>query len=237
MRAKCPAQTRDRPVRSRILRTGAGSPGCFRATGDGDLLRDEADAGGTQSGLHATIKAWGLPAVERFWTARGVDETWKAVQELDRLRHSFAYGTDGAVIKLDSFAQQREAGSTAKAPRWAIAYKFAPERAETRLNAITVQVGRTGVLTPVAELEPVLLAGTTVSRATLHNRDEIVRKDIRVGDFVLVEKAGEVIPAVVGVNTVRRPPECSRSFFHPNARRARPARCNMKAKWRFAART
>jgi DNA ligase (NAD+) len=154
------------------------------------------------------IKAWGLPTIERFWTARGIDETWKAVQELDHLRHSFSYATDGAVIKLDSFAQQREAGSTSKAPRWAIAYKFAAERAETRLKSITVQVGRTGVLTPVAELEPVLLAGTTVSRATLHNRDEVARKDIRVGDFVQVEKAGEVIPAVVGVNTARRTPEC-----------------------------
>ena len=137
----------------------------------GDSPLDGSDAGGTQTGLHAIIKAWGLPGVERFWTTRGVDETWKAVQELDHLRHSFAYATDGAVIKLDSFAQQREAGSTAKAPRWAIAYKFAPERAETLLKSITVQVGRTGVLTPVAELDPVLLAGTTVSRATLHNRD------------------------------------------------------------------
>ena len=178
-----------------------------RANDEG-LPGDGAGLGGTQSGLHAVIKAWGLPTVERFWTARGIDETWKAVQELDHLRHRFSYATDGAVIKLDSFAQQREAGSTSKAPRWAIAYKFAAERAETRLNSITVQVGRTGVLTPVAELEPVLLAGTTVSRATLHNRDEIGRKDIRIGDFVQVEKAGEVIPAVVGVNTDRRAPEC-----------------------------
>jgi DNA ligase (NAD+) len=159
----------------------------------------------TQSNLHGLVRGWGLPTVERFWTVRGIDETWTAVQELDKLRHSFAYGTDGAVVKLDSFAQQREAGSTSKAPRWAIAYKFAAERAETRLHAITVQVGRTGVLTPVAELEPVVLAGTTVSRATLHNKDEIARKDIRVGDYVQVEKAGEIIPAVVGVNTERRP--------------------------------
>ena len=167
----------------------------------------------TQSGIHGLVRAWGLPALERFWTAHGIDETWKAVQELDQLRHSFAYATDGAVVKLDSLAQQHEAGSTSKAPRWAIAYKFAPERAETRLNAITVQVGRTGVLTPVAELEPVVLAGTTVSRATLHNRDEIARKDIRVGDYVFVEKAGEIIPAVVGVNTARRTPECTAYVF------------------------
>ena len=167
----------------------------------------------TQSGVHGLVRAWGLPAVEKFWTTHGIDETWKTVQELDKLRHSFAYGTDGAVVKLDSLAQQREAGSTSKAPRWAIAYKFAAERAETRLNAITVQVGRTGVLTPVAELEPVVLAGTTVSRSTLHNRDEIARKDIRVSDYVFVEKAGEIIPAVVGVNTERRPKDSAPFLF------------------------
>jgi len=161
-----------------------------------------------QSHYHELVKQWGLPTVERYWKATGIDEVWAAVRELDKLRHSFAYGTDGAVVKLDSFALQREAGRTAKAPRWAIAYKFEPERAETRINAITVQVGRTGVLTPVAELEPVILAGTTVSRATLHNSEEIARKDIRVGDFVLVEKAGEVIPAVIEVNLKRRAPTC-----------------------------
>jgi DNA ligase (NAD+) len=170
---------------------------------------DPAEAGGgTQSGYHARVRAWGLPTVEKFWTAQGIDEAWKAVGELDRLRQGFAYATDGAVVKLDSLALQREAGSTSKAPRWAMAYKFAAERAETKLLSISVQVGRTGVLTPVAELEPVLLAGSTVSRATLHNRDEIARKDIRVGDYVFVEKAGEVIPAVIGVDLARRTPEC-----------------------------
>jgi DNA ligase (NAD+) len=162
----------------------------------------------SQAHYHELVKGWGLPTVERYWKATGIDEVWVAVRELDKLRHTFAYGTDGAVVKLDAFALQREAGSTAKAPRWAIAYKFEPERAETKINAITVQVGRTGVLTPVAELEPVILAGTTVSRATLHNADEIARKDIRVGDFVLVEKAGEVIPAVIEVNLKRRTPAC-----------------------------
>ena len=174
-------------------------------------------AGDTQSGYHARVRAWGLPTVEKFWTARGIDEAWSAIGELDRLRRGFAYATDGAVVKLDSLALQREAGSTSKAPRWAMAYKYAAERAETRLLSITVQVGRTGVLTPVAELEPVLLAGTTVSRATLHNRDEIARKDIRVGDYVFVEKAGEVIPAVVGVNPARRTPGCAPFVF--------PTRC------------
>jgi DNA ligase (NAD+) len=171
---------------------------------------EPALAGGeTQSGYHARVRAWGLPTVEKFWKANGIDEAWKAIGELDELRQGFAYATDGAVVKLDSLALQREAGSTSKAPRWAMAYKFAAERAETKLLAISVQVGRTGVLTPVAELEPVILAGTTVARATLHNRDEIARKDIRVGDYVFVEKAGEVIPAVVAVNLERRTPGCA----------------------------
>jgi DNA ligase (NAD+) len=170
----------------------------------------------TQGGYHSLLKAWGLPTAEKIWEVQGIDAVWQAVQELDRLRRTFAYATDGAVVKLDSLALQREAGSTAKAPRWAIAYKFATERAETRLRAITVQVGRTGVLTPVAELEPVPLAGSTVARATLHNKDEIARKDIRVGDFVYVEKAGEVIPAVVGVNTARRPKEAQPYAFPEN---------------------
>ena len=170
---------------------------------------EPAKAGGeTQAGYHAKVRAWGLPTVERFWTAKGIDEVWAAIGELDRLRGGFSYATDGAVVKLDSLANQREAGSTSKAPRWAMAYKFAAERAVTKLLSISVQVGRTGVLTPVAELEPVLLAGTTVARATLHNRDEIARKDIRVGDFVFVEKAGEVIPAVVSVDLARRTPHC-----------------------------
>jgi DNA ligase (NAD+) len=162
----------------------------------------------SQTQFHGWVKAWGLPTVERFWTVVGEDAILQAIQELDTLRESFAYATDGAVVKLDSIALQRRAGSTSKSPRWAMAYKFAPDRAETKLLNITIQVGRTGVLTPVAELDPVQLAGTTVARATLHNRDEIARKDIRVGDFVYVEKAGEIIPAVIGVNPARRTPEC-----------------------------
>lgn len=162
----------------------------------------------TQTQFHDWVKAWGLPTVEMFRTVTGADEILAAIQELDTRREAFAYATDGAVVKLDSVPLQRRAGSTSKSPRWAMAYKFAPDRAETKLLNITIQVGRTGVLTPVAELDPVQLAGTTVARATLHNRDEIARKDIRIGDFVYVEKAGEVIPAVIAVNPARRTPEC-----------------------------
>ncbi len=151
----------------------------------------------SQAELQKKLKAWGLPVVERYWTVRGIDEAWEKIGELDRLRHDFAYGTDGAVVKLSDFTQQREVGATDKAPRWAIAYKFKPDTARTRLRAITIQVGKTGILSPVAELDPVLLAGSTISRATLHNEDEIRRKDIRVGDLVEIEKAGEVIPAVL----------------------------------------
>lgn len=173
----------------------------------------EVATGASQGEFQDRLKAWGLPTVPKYWVAEGIDAVWAAVMELDRLRHSFPFATDGAVVKLNTLALQREAGSTSKAPRWAMAYKFAPERAETKLVGITVQVGRTGVLTPVAELEPVELAGTTVSRATLHNRDELARKDVRVGDTVCVEKAGEVIPAVVGVNRERRPPRCEPYVF------------------------
>lgn len=151
----------------------------------------------SQSELHERLKAWGLPVVEKMWSVRGIDAAWAAIGELDAMRRSFAYGTDGAVVKLDDRAQQRAVGETAKAPRWAIAYKFKPDTARTRLRAITIQVGKTGILSPVAELEPVSLAGSTISRATLHNEDEIRRKDIRVGDLVEIEKAGEVIPAVL----------------------------------------
>lgn len=159
----------------------------------------------TQRELHGRIRAWGLPGVSDVWPASGAEGVWRAVQAVARARAGFAYPTDGAVVKIDEAAAQRELGVGESAPRWAVAYKFAPERAETRLRAITIQVGRTGVLTPVAELVPVALAGSTVARATLHNGDEIARRDLRVGDFVYVEKAGEIIPALVGVNRARRP--------------------------------
>jgi DNA ligase (NAD+) len=137
-------------------------------------------------------------------SARNVEEILAAIRHIDEARHGLPYDTDGAVVKVNSFAQRERAGFTSKAPRWAIAYKYRPEQAETRLRDITIQVGRTGVLTPVAELDPVFVSGSTVARATLHNEEEIARKDIRIGDLVLIEKAGEVIPAVIGVKKEAR---------------------------------
>lgn len=154
--------------------------------------------------MFATLQKWGLPISEIILEGSDEDSVNAAVQGMGELRHDFAYETDGAVVKLDSLSMRREFGSTAKAPRWAIAYKYEPERAETKLLDITIQVGRTGTLTPVAELQPVFISGSTVSRATLHNEEEIQRKDIRIGDTVLIEKAGEVIPAVVEVKKEMR---------------------------------
>jgi DNA ligase (NAD+) len=158
----------------------------------------------TQRELLEGLKAWGLPTPERIWYAADIEGILEALEELGRVRKGWGYDTDGAVIKLESLRLREKVGSTAKAPRGAIAYKYAAEQAETRLRAVTVQVGRTGMLTPVAELEPVLLSGSTVARATLHNEEDMRRKDIRVGDWVVIEKAGEVIPAVVGVRADRR---------------------------------
>ena len=159
--------------------------------------------------LHSEVfplfKKLGLPTHENWWLADSTEKILDAIRKLDRIRHGFPYETDGAVIKVDALEQRERLGFTAKSPRWAIAYKYAAERVETKLLDIKVQVGRTGILTPVAVLEPALVSGSTVSRATLHNEDEIKRKDIRIGDTVVIEKAGEVIPAVVEVVRSKRP--------------------------------
>jgi len=164
---------------------------------------------GTEVDRHSKIfplfKKLGLPTHEHWSLVDSVDQILKAIHDLDEIRRGFPYETDGAVIKVDALAQRERLGFTAKSPRWAIAYKYAAERVETKLLDIKVQVGRTGILTPVAVLEPVLVSGSTVSRATLHNEDEIKRKDIRIGDTVMIEKAGEVIPAVVEVVQSKRP--------------------------------
>jgi DNA ligase (NAD+) len=159
----------------------------------------------TQNALLGWIRQTGLPAPEWWKRCQTAAEVIAAVAELGQKRASFGYPTDGAVIKVDDFALHPRLGQTAKAPRWAIAYKYSAEQTETLLLGITVQVGRTGVLTPVAELQPVFLAGSTISRATLHNADEIGKKDLRIGDTVIIEKAGDVIPAVVQVVPEKRP--------------------------------
>ncbi|MCF7729603.1 MAG: NAD-dependent DNA ligase LigA [Chthoniobacterales bacterium] len=158
----------------------------------------------TQTAFIEALRSWGFPTHPSVNYARTPEEALEAIQCLGNIRHDYVFETDGAVLKVDLLEQRERLGSTSKAPRWAIAFKYESEQVITRLLAITVQVGRTGVLTPVAELEPVLVAGSTVARATLHNEEEIVRKDLRLGDYVVIEKAGEVIPAVVSVVKEKR---------------------------------
>ena len=155
-----------------------------------------------------SARMWGFPtpSTEKRMVevATSIDGIMDFIAHWDAARHALPFAIDGIVIKVNAYSQQAELGMTAKSPRWAIAYKFESEQQATRLNAVTYQVGRTGAITPVAELEPVLIAGTTVKRASLHNADQIAAMDIRVGDEVLVEKGGEIIPKVVGVNVEAR---------------------------------
>jgi len=158
----------------------------------------------THSEMIAAFKSWGFPVTPWSRRCSTIDEVFAAIDELEGMRHSFKFEIDGAVIKLDERGLYAKLGATAHGPRWARAYKYAPERVETTVKGITVQVGRTGVLTPVAELEPVELAGSVISRATLHNADQIARQDIRIGDRVWLVKAGDVIPAVESVLAEKR---------------------------------
>lgn len=169
---------------------------------------------GSQQELLKTFNGFGLKTQPWLRIAHDFAGIIAAIDELQASRHDLPYDIDGAVIKVDSFSQREVLGMTAKAPSWARAYKYAAEQRETTLRDITIQVGRTGVLTPVAELEPVALAGSTISRATLHNEDEIARKDIRIGDTVVIEKAGEVIPAVVSVVMPKRPADARPFNFY-----------------------
>jgi NAD-dependent DNA ligase len=178
----------------------------------------------TQAEVPKKLKEFGLPTQRYWWLCIDVGEVTVHAQELQKLRRRLPYEIDGTVIKINNLEQWKRLGTTAKAPRYAIAYKYAREQATTRLKDITVQVGRTGALTPVAELEPVFLAGSTIARTTLHNEKEIKRKDIRIGDTVIVEKAGEVIPAVVGVVKEKRPRRCYRSAKRQTPGRGAPGR-------------
>ena len=158
-----------------------------------------------QSELAEILRNWGVPSFSWTKLAQGPHGAFERICELEEVRADFPYNTDGAVVKLDDCSLYPRAGMTSHAPRWAVAWKYRAERANTKLKSITLQVGRTGSVTPVAELEPVFISGTTVSRATLHNADNISEKDIRVGDTVVIEKAGEIIPAVLEVVKELRP--------------------------------
>lgn len=149
-------------------------------------------------------QSWGIKTAEHSQTCRSIEEVFDYLKRWDAARHDLGFDTDGVVIKVNSLRHQEELGFTAKVPRWAIAYKFQTETATSKLLGITYQVGRTGAITPVAELQPVALLGTTVKRASLHNANEIERLDVRIGDTVFVEKGGEIIPKIVGVDFSRR---------------------------------
>jgi len=162
------------------------------------------------------VKEWGFHVSEHSRKCSNISDVFAFIDYWEVERHNLGYEIDGIVIKVNDYAQQEELGFTAKNPRWAISYKFKAERVETGLNSISYQVGRTGAVTPVANLQPVLLAGTTVKRASLHNANEIARLDLHEHDTVFVEKGGEIIPKIIGVNYTKRLPG-STSFVYPTS--------------------
>ena len=159
----------------------------------------------SQAEVLDTLAALGFRVNPHRQLAGSIDEVLAFLEHWSERRHDLDYDTDGVVIKVASLAEQAELGTISRAPRWAIAYKFPPEEHETQVLDIHVQVGRTGAVTPVAILEPTLVAGSTVRRCTLHNEDEVARKDVRIGDTVLLHKAGDVIPEIVRVILEKRP--------------------------------
>ncbi len=175
---------------------------CFLYSLNGDDLGVD-----THSEAIELLERMGFNVSPTYRKCKTIDQVFDYIEEWETKRLELPLETDGIVIKINSMAQQQELGFTAKSPRWAIAYKYKAENAATRLEDITYQVGRTGAITPVAELQPVLLAGTTVKRASLHNANEIERLDLRIGDMVFVEKGGEIIPKVTGVDLTARTPD------------------------------
>lgn len=151
------------------------------------------------------LKKQGIKVIEGYKLCRNADEVWEAITEIGELRGSLAYGIDGAVVKVDSLADREYLGATSKVPRWAVAYKYPPEEKETVVKEIRLSVGRTGRITPTAIFEPAHLCGTNVERATLHNQDRIDELDVRIGDTIIVRKAGEIIPEVLSVVKEKRP--------------------------------
>jgi DNA ligase (NAD+) len=171
---------------------------------DAGAVTPDQEAPSSQWELLEQLRQFGFPVSNLVTRARGCDQVLAAFHDLGNKRNSLPFEIDGAVVKVNSFTLQRELGEISRSPRWAVAIKFPPRPEETTVLAITVQVGRTGVLTPVAELQPVKVGGVTVSRATLHNEDEVLRKDIRIGDRVMVQRAGDVIPEITHVLAQKR---------------------------------
>jgi len=179
------------------------------------LLGENVPSDGHYENLK-TAEAWGFKVSEGIRKANSLEQIYEFINHWDTARHDLPVATDGIVLKVNSLRQQQQLGFTAKSPRWAIAYKFKAERVCTRLNEVTFQVGRTGAVTPVANMEPVLLAGTTVKRATLNNEDFIRSLDLHIGDNVFVEKGGEIIPKIVGVDVSHRSPNLQPVHFISN---------------------
>jgi DNA ligase (NAD+) len=193
------------------------------------------DVGDSQWEMLERFKSWGLRVNPEIARVRGIEQCWNYYEAMLKKRSKLDYDIDGVVIKVNSFALQEELGFVSRAPRWAMAQKFPAQEALTKLLAVDFQVGRTGALTPVARLEPIFVGGATVSNATLHNMDEIKRKDVRIGDTVIVRRAGDVIPEVVGSVLEQRPkdaqkiilpkqcPVCGSDVIHPEGESV--ARC------------
>lgn len=177
------------------------------------LLGDEIPSDGGHYENLQMAKEWGFKISQGMRKCKSVEEILEFIDYWDKERKNLPVATDGIVLKVNSLRQQRHLGYTAKSPRWAIAYKFKAERACTRLNEVTYQVGRTGAITPVANMNPVQLAGTQVKRASLHNADVIAELDLHIGDMVYVEKGGEIIPKVVGVDKDQRTPDLQKVVF------------------------
>ncbi|MFC0219150.1 NAD-dependent DNA ligase LigA [Pseudochelatococcus lubricantis] len=188
----------------------AARPLAFFAYAWGERTALPAD---TQYGVIAAFQRWGLPVNPLMTRCQSADELLAHYRIIEAQRADLGYDIDGVVYKIDSLALQERLGFVSRSPRWALAHKFPAERAATTLLAIDIQVGRTGVLTPVAKLKPVTVGGVVVSNATLHNEDEIARKDVRIGDTVIVQRAGDVIPQIIGVVPERRPADAPPFVF------------------------
>ena len=157
-----------------------------------------------QSEFLKKIKKWNFSTNPLSESIKGLDQIQNIHKRIDEIRSSLDYDIDGLVFKVNDINLQKRLGNTSNSPRWAIAYKFSSEKAFTKINDITIQVGRTGAITPVAKVEPVTVGGVVVSNASLHNEDEIERKDIRIGDTITIQRAGDVIPQVVSVDLSKR---------------------------------